>query len=276
MTWITENEVLLRLAFFFGILLAFLLLEYWWPRRQLKMKRSIRWSRNLSIIAISTACVRVLVPFTAAGVAIYAQQNQMGLLNIMSIPTAISILVSIVLLDLLIYTQHVAFHHIPLLWRLHQVHHIDQEIDVTTGIRFHPIEIILSTFIKCASVLLLGIPFSAVIIFEILLNATAMFNHSNIILPKKVDQFLRLILITPDMHRVHHSVIPSETNSNFGFNLPWWDRIFKTYQAQPQKGHILMEIGLKQHQNVAKTKLTTVLAMPFFRKKPIRSNKKLS
>jgi len=167
------------------------------------------------------------------------------------------------MLDLLIYLQHVIFHHVPLLWRLHKIHHIDQEIDVTTGLRFHPLEIILSVLIKSTAVILLGVPVMAVVIFEILLNGTAMFNHGNIKLPATIDRILRWIIVTPDMHRVHHSVIMSETNSNFGFNLPWWDRIFRTYQAQPAAGHDGMKIGLQDYQAVEKTGLWSLMIIPF-------------
>ena len=170
------------------------------------------------------------------------------------------------LLDLLIYTQHVVFHRIPWLWRLHKVHHIDQDFDVTTGLRFHPVEILLSALIKCGAVWLLGAPFIAVVIFEILLNATAMFNHGNLHLPAKLDRILRRVVVTPDMHRVHHSVLPSETNSNYGFNLPWWDRLFKTYQAQPKHGHTEMTIGLNEYQDARKTGLLALLVIPFQKK----------
>lgn len=261
-----QNEIVLRLAFFFGVLMIVALAERLLPKRRLKIKRTTRWTRNLSIIIIDSVVVRVLVPFTAATIAIYAEQQHIGLFNALSMPFILSVIVSVILLDLLIYTQHVAFHYIPLFWRLHKVHHIDQEIDVTTGLRFHPVEIILSTLIKCGAVLLLGVPFTAVVIFEILLNATAMFNHGNISLPAKLDKYLRLIMVTPDMHRVHHSVIVKETNSNFGFNMPWWDRLFNTYRAQPEHGHINMEIGLKEYSDISKTGLTAMLAIPFMRK----------
>jgi sterol desaturase/sphingolipid hydroxylase (fatty acid hydroxylase superfamily) len=248
------------------------LVEHLRPKRKLEIKKAIRWTRNLSIIAIDSVAVRILIPFTAASVAIYAEQSQIGLLHYLPIPFTVSVIISVILLDLLIYAQHVAFHYTPLLWRLHQVHHIDQEIDVTTGVRFHPVEIILSTLIKCVAVLLLGIPFFAVLVFEILLNATAMFNHGNLSLPVKADKWLRMVVVTPDMHRVHHSVIIKETNSNFGFNLPWWDRLFKTYQAQPGLGHIKMEIGLEEYKDARKTGLIAMLAIPFMtRRKELKN-----
>lgn len=261
-----ENEAGLRLGFFFGVLVIVALVERLHPKRKLKIKKKTRWTRNISIVAIDSVAVRVLIPFTAASTAIYAEHQQIGLLHALPVPFILSVIISVILLDLLIYAQHVAFHYIPLFWRLHKVHHIDQEIDVTTGVRFHPVEIILSTLIKCGAVLLLGVPFIAVVIFEILLNATSLFNHGNISLPAWLDKFLRLFIVTPDMHRVHHSIIASETNSNFGFNLPWWDRLFKTYRAQPERGHINMEIGLQQYKDASKTGLTAMLAIPFYKK----------
>ncbi len=261
-----ENEIGLRLGIFFGVLVVVLLVEYLRPKRDLKLKIFTRWAQNLSLIVIGSIVIRVLVPFTAASVAIYAEQHQLGLLHYFSVPFSASIIVSVILLDFLIYTQHVAFHLIPLFWRLHKVHHIDQEIDVTTGVRFHPVEILLSTLIKCTAVLIFGIPFVAVVIFEILLNATAMFNHGNINLPSKLDKWLRIIIVTPDMHRVHHSIIIKEFNSNFGFNLPWWDRIFKTYQAHPVGGHHKMTIGLNAYQDIGKTGLLALLTIPFRKK----------
>lgn len=261
-----ETEVILRLGFFFGVLLILMLVERLLPKRTLEIKRSQRWSRNLSIVFIGNIAARILVPFTAASVAIYAEQNGIGLFNFVQLSFALAVVASIVLLDLLIYAQHVASHHMPLFWRIHKIHHIDQEIDVTTALRFHPVEIILSALIKCGAVMLLGIPFLAIVIFEILLNASAMFNHANIRLPQKLDKFLRLFLVTPDMHRVHHSVIARETNSNFGFNLPWWDKIFGTYKAQPEHGHKKMQIGLEEYRDVEKTGLVQMLAIPFNRK----------
>ena len=258
-----ENDMGLRLGFFFGVLAAVALWEHARPKRRLHIKRGIRWFSNLSLVGISSITIRLILPFTAAGVALYAEQHGIGLLHLLSIPFAVAVILSVLLLDLLIYAQHVTFHHVSLLWRLHKVHHIDQDIDVTTGVRFHPVEILLSTLIKCAAVMLLGMPLIAVVIFEILLNASSMFNHGNISLSEKPDRWLRLIVVTPDMHRVHHSIIKEENNSNFGFNLPVWDRIFGTYQAQPEKGHIQMEIGLKEYRDVSRTGLMELLLIPF-------------
>lgn len=258
-----ENEVALRLFCFFGILCGVAIWESLCPKRDREIGRVIRWPRNLSLVVINSLLVRLIIPFTAVGVALYAEQNQIGLLHYLSLPFGLTVILSALLMDLLIYTQHVVFHHVPWLWRLHKVHHMDQEIDVTTGLRFHPVEILLSSLIKCASVLLLGVPVIAVVIFEILLNGTALFNHGNISLPSGFDRILRLIVVTPDMHRVHHSVLPLETNSNFGFNMPWWDRIFGTYRAQPEQGHQKMDIGLKAHRAVGKTGLWALMVIPF-------------
>ncbi len=262
---ILENEVAVRLFFFFGVLSIVAIWEALSPKRTRHISRSIRWTRNLSLVFLNSLIVRLIVPFTAVGVAIYAEKNQFGLLNYLPLPLIAEVIISVLMMDLLIYGQHVVFHHVPLLWRLHKVHHIDQEIDVTTGLRFHPVEILLSTLIKCASVILLGVPVMAVVIFEILLNGTAMFNHGNISLPKMFDNVIRLFVVTPDMHRVHHSVIPHEINSNFGFNMPWWDRIFGTYQAQPEQGHKKMDIGLKDYRTANKTGLRALLIIPFRR-----------
>ncbi len=245
------------------ILVIMVIWEMLSPRRDRKITRHIRWSRNLSLVLLNSLLVRLIVPFTAVGVALYAEQHQVGLWHILQLPYILSVVLSLLMLDLLIYLQHVIFHHVPLLWRLHKIHHIDQEIDVTTGLRFHPLEIILSVLIKSAAVILLGVPVMAVVIFEILLNGTAMFNHGNIKLPATIDRILRWIMVTPDMHRVHHSVIMSETNSNFGFNLPWWDRVFRTYQARPAGGHDGMKIGLQDYQAVEKTGLWPLIIIPF-------------
>lgn len=262
-----QNEMGLRLGFFFGILVLMVIVEYLYPRRAQKINITMRRVRNLSLVFINTIVARAVIPFTAASVSIYSEQQQIGLFHHLSMPFILLVIISVVLLDLIIYLQHVGFHYIPLLWRLHKVHHIDQEIDVTTGVRFHPVEIMISTLIKCGAVLILGVPFIAVVIFEILLNATSMFNHGNINLSTKLDRYLRLLIVTPDMHRVHHSVIPKETNSNFGFNLPWWDRFFGTYQAQPIKGHLKMTIGLNKYRNTHKVGLMALLAIPFRKKR---------
>ena len=240
------TEPQLRLAVFLGILVAMALWELATPRRRQEIPRVIRWTNNLGLVVIDAIVLRLSFPTLAVGLAVIAQDRGLGLFNIIKAPDWVAVLVSVIVLDLVIYLQHVMFHAVPALWRLHRMHHADLEFDVTTGLRFHPVEMLLSMGIKLAVVVALGPPALAVLIFEILLNATAMFNHSNIRLPMLLDSFLRLVVVTPDMHRVHHSVIPEETNSNFGFNLPWWDRLLGTYKAQPKAGHEGMTIGIEQ------------------------------
>ena len=220
------------------------------------------------MIMIASGATRLLLPITTLGVAEYAHTQQLGLFNYaaahwFTLSSITWILISILLLDLMIYLQHLASHHIPLLWRIHQVHHLDQDLDVTTGLRFHPVEIILSTLYKCLLILLLGIPVVAVLIFEILLNVTAMFSHGNIALPKWMDRYLRWFIVVPDMHRVHHSVIKQEMQTNYGFNLSWWDRLFGTYQDQPTSGHEQMALGMSDYQQAEQTSLLTCLVWPF-------------
>ncbi len=258
-----ETESLVRLGAFIGILLAMAAWETASPKRKPRVSRLQRWSSNLSLVALNTILVRLLMPAGAVGAAIFAETRGWGLLNILALPEWTAVIPAVVLLDLAIYAQHVIFHAIPMLWRLHMVHHADPDIDVTTGLRFHPVEIMLSMLIKMAVIILLGAPILAVIIFEVLLNATAMFNHGNVRLPSGLDAILRLFVVTPDMHRVHHSVVVSETNSNYGFNLPWWDRLFGTYCAQPQAGHMEMTIGLSQYQHARRQSLAWMLSLPF-------------
>ncbi len=258
-----SNEGTIRLAIFLGILIAMAIWEVAAPRRRIEIPRVIRWTNNLGVVIVDTILVRLTFPIVAVGLALMAQDKGWGLFNIIEAPTWLAIIVSIVVLDFAIYLQHVLFHAVPALWRLHRMHHADQAIDVTTGLRFHPIEIVLSMVIKLAVVAALGPPAVAVLIFEVLLNATAMFNHSNIRLPQGVDRVLRLFVVTPDMHRVHHSIDPKETDSNFGFNLPWWDRLLGTYIAQPAKGHDDMTIGFEQFRRVREQWLDKMLTQPF-------------
>jgi len=217
---------------------------------------------------LSTFVVRVIFPTAAVGMALVAAERGWGLLNNLDLNPVVSIVAAVLILDFFIYLQHVMFHAIPALWRLHMVHHADVDFDVTTGLRFHPVEIVLSMLIKLAAVAVLGPPAVAVIIFEVILNATAVFNHGNIRLPAAVDRVLRLIVVTPDMHRVHHSVKVAETNSNFGFNLPWWDRLLGTYRGQPEDGHEKMTIGLNQFQDKPRQGLLWLLALPFTGRDP--------
>jgi len=264
-----EYETFLRLSFFLGIFMLICAWELASPKRHLSLSRATRWPRNLAMVAIITLIMRLLIPFTAVMAALYAQQHQIGFFHLFSSPKSLAIISSIILLDGVIYAQHRAFHYLPLLWRLHKIHHIDQEIDVTTALRFHPFEFIISLCIKNAAVLLIGAPVAAVIGFEILLNGMAMFNHGNITLPKKFDRILRVFVVTPDMHRVHHSVQKRETNSNFGFSLSLWDKLFYTYLAHPEAGHLQMEIGLKEYPNSDNTGLWALMLMPFRNKKEL-------
>lgn len=256
-------ESSIRLGFFLGVFAAMAVWELTRPRRPLSTAKSTRWLGNIGIVLINTIILRLLFSSGAAGMAWLAAEREWGLFNILKPPFWIAFVVSIVALDFLIYLQHVVFHAVPLLWRLHMVHHADLDFDVTTGTRFHPIEMVLSMLIKVGAVAALGVPVAAVLAFEILLNATSMFNHSNVHIPLVVDRWLRWLVVTPDMHRVHHSVVPVETNRNFGFNLPWWDRLLGTYKNQPAAGHESMTIGLEQFRDPRRLSLPWMLALPF-------------
>ena len=242
--FLLANEKIIRLSAFLGILVVMAAWEVAAPRRRREIPRLLRWTNNLGIVVADTILVRLTFPVAAVGLALVAAERGWGVFNLIEAPVWVAFIVSLVVLDLVIYLQHVLFHAVPALWRLHRMHHADLDFDVTTGLRFHPVEIVLSMGLKLAVVALLGPPAAAVLVFEVLLNGTAMFNHSNIRIPLRLDRVLRLIVVTPDMHRVHHSVIPREANSNFGFNLPWWDRLFGTYRAQPAEGHDAMTIGI--------------------------------
>ncbi|MGH8428817.1 MAG: sterol desaturase family protein [Solimonas sp.] len=257
------NELIIRLAFFLGVLGLVAGWEAIAPRRHNTLKRRTRWPSNLGIVALNTALVRLLFPAAAVGTAMLAEARGWGLFQALETPTWLAIAASVILLDLAVYLQHVLFHAVPVLWRLHRMHHADLEFDVTTGLRFHPIEILLSIAIKLGVVAALGTPAVAVLTFEVLLNATSMFNHGNVRLPSGIDRVLRWIVVTPEMHRVHHSIIPRETNSNFGFNLPWWDRLFGTYRAQPEAGHEGMTIGIAQFRDPRELRLDRMLLQPF-------------
>jgi sterol desaturase/sphingolipid hydroxylase (fatty acid hydroxylase superfamily) len=257
------SEPALRLGVFLAVLAGMALWEFAAPMRRQEMPRLIRWSNNLALVAIDTLLLRLIFPLTAVGFASLLQQNGWGLLNWLALPGWLSLLIALLLLDLAIYGQHVMFHKVPLLWRLHRMHHADTEIDVTTGLRFHPIEILLSMFIKFAVIAAIGAPPIAVLLFEIILNAASLFNHSNVHLPQKLDAALRLLIVTPDMHRVHHSVERVETDSNYGFNVPWWDRLFGTYTPQPNAGHLGMTIGQKHFRSRREAWLDRMLLQPF-------------
>ncbi len=260
------SDTQVRLGIFIIVLFTMALLEYSWPKRNQKVGRLIRWPRNLGITLLGTLLVRFMGPLTAGAVAIWASKQNIGLFNLANTPYMISFPMVLIVFDMLIYWQHVLFHRIPFFWRFHKIHHIDQELDVTSGIRFHPVEIVFSMLIKSLAVLVLGAPFWSILAFEVLLNASAMFNHANVRLPEPVDRILRKLIVTPDMHRVHHSVIPKETHSNFGFNLAIWDRIFGTYRDQPEAGHENMTLGLPSHQDAQKTTLLKMLVLPFRRR----------
>lgn len=258
-----RNEVAIRLGFFFGVVALMAIWELLAPRRALTISKTARWFANLAIIFINAAVVRLLFPLLPVALALLAQKKGWGLLNYFDAPYWFAVIAGVIVLDLVIYLQHVIFHAVPALWRLHMMHHADLDFDLTTGLRFHPIEIILSGCIKLAAVVVFGPPATAVLIFEVLLNATSMFNHGNIRLPLSVDRVLRLFVVTPDMHRVHHSVVIRETNSNFGFNLPWWDRLLGTYCHQPAAGHQGMTIGLSQFRDAKRLTLPQMLTLPF-------------
>ena len=259
-----QNELTIRLGAFFGVLVAVALAELAFPRRRLTVSKPRRWASNLGIVFLNSALVRVLLPITAAGFAVLGASRGWGVFNNFAAPVWFTVLASVVILDFAIYLQHVMFHAVPALWRLHRMHHADLDFDVTTGARFHPIEILLSMLIKFAVIALIGAPAVAVIIFEVLLNASSMFNHGNLRLPAALDRVLRLFIVTPDMHRVHHSIEDHETNSNFGFNLPWWDRLFGTYKAQPDAGHEGMTIGIRDYRAPKlATDLPGMLILPF-------------
>ena len=256
-------EQYIRLAAFCGVFALMAAWELVEPRRAQTIGRGWRWPNNLGLVVVDTLLVRILFPTTAVGLALVAEAHGLGLFNVLVLPAWIGVVASVILLDLAIYFQHVLFHAVPGLWRLHRMHHADLDIDVSTGLRFHPIEILLSMVIKLAVVIALGAPALAVLIFEVLLNATSMFNHSNVRIPKHFDGVLRWFVVTPDMHRVHHSILARETNSNFGFNLPWWDRLFGTYRAQPTAGHEAMTIGIEQFRDPRELRLDRMLLQPF-------------
>ena len=262
---VSENEPAIRLGFFLGIFALVALWELAKPRRRLSQPRWLRWYANLGIVALDTIVVRLLFPLAPVGLAVLAESRGWGLLNLVVLPFWLEVAVSLAVLDLVIYLQHVLFHAVPVLWRLHRMHHADLDFDVTTGSRFHPVEIVLSVLLKMAAVVVLGPPAIAVVIFDVLLNGTSTFNHGNVRVPSGLDRMLRWIVVTPDMHRVHHSDLPAETNCNFGFNLPWWDRLFGTYRAQPSLGHETMTIGLDAFREARDLHLHRMLVQPFRR-----------
>ncbi|MBF0623958.1 MAG: sterol desaturase family protein [Magnetococcales bacterium] len=258
------HEALLRLGIFLGVLTVLVAWEFLAPRRGRALTRKERWVPNLTLVAIDTLLVRLLFPVTAVALAALGQERGWGLLNQFVWPEWVEILLAVMLLDFVIYLQHVVVHALPVLWRLHMVHHADLDVDVTTGLRFHPLEIVLSMGIKLVAVHASGASPLAVMIFEVLLNGMALFNHGNIRLPEGLDRVLRLVFVTPDMHRSHHSHLAPETNMNFGFNLSWWDRVLGTYWPKPAEGHEAMEIGLEHLREPRQCQpLTALLLLPF-------------
>jgi len=257
------HEPFIRLGVFAAVFVAMALWELAAPRRRQGVSRSLRWPNNIGLVVIDTGFVRILFPTAAVCLALVGEARGFGLLNLVALSYWAMVIVAVVLLDLTIYLQHVLFHAVPALWRMHRVHHADLDIDVTTGVRFHPFEIAVSMLIKLGAVAALGAPAVSVLAFEVLLNATSMFNHGNVRIPPRLDAVLRWILVTPDMHRVHHSLDPNETNSNFGFNLPWWDRLFGTYRPQPAAGHEAMTIGIEQFRDPRELVIDRLLLQPF-------------
>jgi sterol desaturase/sphingolipid hydroxylase (fatty acid hydroxylase superfamily) len=256
-------EIAVRVGAYAGAFAGMALWEWLAPRRRLVAGRKPRWPGNLGVLAVDIAAVRLLVPTTAVGIAVLAERGGWGLFNAVGLPFWAAAVAGVIALDLVIYTQHFVFHHVPLLWRLHRMHHADLDIDVTTGVRFHPLEILISLAIKIAAVAALGVPPVAVLIFEVLLNATTMFNHSNVALPPQFDRVARWLIVTPQMHQVHHSIEREETDSNYGFNLPWWDRLFGTYREKPAAGEHGMTIGLPVFRERAELRIARLLTQPF-------------
>ncbi|HEX6120207.1 MAG TPA: sterol desaturase family protein [Dongiaceae bacterium] len=266
MSWteaLLAHEPAIRLGAFGGVFAAMAIWELLTPRRRQGIGRLRRWPNNLGIVVLDTLVVRVAFPIAAVGTAMAAEGHGWGLFNWLSAPIWLAVAASVLLLDLAIYLQHVLFHAVPVLWRMHRMHHADLEFDVTTGARFHPFEIVLSMVIKIAIVAALGAPPAAVLVFEVLLNASSMFNHGNVRIAGWLDTALRRVVVTPDMHRVHHSIVPRETNSNFGFNLSWWDRLFGTYRAEPAAGQQGMTIGIEQFRDARELRLDRMLVQPF-------------
>ncbi|MBI5578484.1 MAG: sterol desaturase family protein [Deltaproteobacteria bacterium] len=258
-----SSETIFRLGFFIGAFALIAVLEILAPRRALTVSKSNRWVSNLAIIALNPLSVHLVFPILPVGMALLTTERNWGLLNNPYLPFWLETVIGVIALDLTIYLQHVLHHAVPLLWRLHMVHHADLDYDLTTGLRFHPVEIIVSMTLKLGAIAAFGPSVLAVLIFEITLNVTSMFNHSNIHIPLVIDRLLRLIVVTPDMHRVHHSVVIKETNSNYGFAFPWWDRLFGTYKDQPVYGHKQMTIGLSQFRDTNRQTIVHLLIMPF-------------
>lgn len=262
--WLLEHEALIRLCFFAGTFALVAAWELWSPQRVLALPRATRWRANLGLVVLNTALLRLALPAAAVGMAATSATQGWGLLNHFAMPLWLAVPLAVVALDFVVWLQHVMVHAVPALWRLHRVHHADLDCDLTTGARFHPIEIGLSMVIKLGAVALLGAPVLAVVVFEVMLSSCAMFNHGNIRLHAALDRAMRWVMVTPDMHRVHHSVEDDESNCNFGFNLTWWDRLLGTYREQPRAGQLGMTIGIRNHRNPAEVAhLGGMLRLPF-------------
>lgn len=257
------TEVLIRVSAFLGVLSLMASWEVLVPRRRLTMSKVRRWVANLSVVVIDVVIIRLLFTAGAVGAALLATEQNWGFLNHAAWPIWIEMVLGVIALDVTLYLQHVMFHAVPLFWRFHMMHHADLDCDVTTGLRFHPVEVVLSMLIKFAAIAVIGPLPEAVVAFEVLLNATSMFNHGNVRMPTAIDRALRWVIVTPDMHRIHHSTRPRETNTNFGFNLPWWDRLLGTYRPQPEGGHEGMTLGLEQFRDPARLRLGGMLLLPF-------------
>ena len=265
---ITTHETTVRMGFFFGVLILMAVWEVLAPRRAANVSKIVRWGNNLGLVVFNSVLLRLVFPTAAVGVTIFASEHSWGLLNYVQLPSVAAVAISIVVMDFVIYVQHILMHTIPALWRLHRVHHADLDYDFTTGVRFHPLEIIVSMLIKFSAILILGPPVIAVLMFEVILNAMSMFNHGNVKLPAFLDRNLRLLIVTPDMHRIHHSVEEDESNQNFGFNLSLWDRFFGTYRKQPRAGHEEMVVGIQNYRGLRDvTSIQGLLLLPF-RNKP--------
>ena len=261
---VVAHEPVIRMGAFMGIFALMAAWEVISPRRTNVTSKSARWVNNLALLVLNSVALRVALPVAVTELALHANEQGWGILQQIALPESLGVLVGFVLLDLAIYFQHMLFHAVPALWRVHRVHHADLDFDVTTGTRFHPIEIFLSMAIKFAVIMALGPPALAVLLFEVVLNAAAMFNHANVRVPLPIDRVARWFIVTPDMHRIHHSVLPHETNSNFGFNLSAWDQVFGTYRAQPSMGHVGMTIGLMGYRDPRQVdRLPGMLCLPF-------------
>ncbi|WP_019624052.1 sterol desaturase family protein [Thioalkalivibrio thiocyanoxidans] len=261
--WFLAQEPIIRIGILLSVLAIMATWEILGPRRPLSVGKAYRWSNNWGVVITGTLLTRLLFPAGLVGLGLFVETQGWGLLQVLDLPFWLVVLIAVVVLDFAIWAQHVMFHAIPSLWRLHRMHHADLDFDLTTGLRFHPLEILLSFGIKAMVVVAIGAPALAVLVFEVILSSLALFNHSNVRMPAPVDRVLRWFVVTPDFHRVHHSWYPHETNSNFGFNLSLWDRIMGTYRAQPQDGHDGMTIGLNQFRDPAWERLDRMLIQPF-------------